>query len=77
MPQAEHASLGSFKPSPFLPKGETRNLDSIEPKAIKFQVPINLHFIKTHPAYIKTETVKEIKRVGHILRWMLLNSPAK
>lgn len=32
-------------------------------KAIKFQVPINLRFIKTHPAYIKTETVKEIKHV--------------
>lgn len=32
-------------------------------KAIKFQVLINLHSIKTHPAYIKTETVKEIKHV--------------
>lgn len=32
-------------------------------KTIKFQVPINLRFIKTHPAYIKTETVKEIKHV--------------
>lgn len=32
-------------------------------KAVEFQVPINLHFIETHPAYIKTETVKEIKHV--------------
>lgn len=32
-------------------------------KAVKFQVPINLRFIKTHSAYIKTETVKEIKHV--------------
>jgi len=47
-------------------------------KTIKFQVPINLHFIKTYPSIYQNRDCKRNETcVGHVLGWVLLNSVAK